>query len=149
MKSDAATPQEYLEGLPPERRKVVAAVRELVRAHIPEGYEEGVNYGMLVWEVPLERVPDTYNGQPLGYAGLAAQKNHYALYLHGVYMSPAKAAAVREAYARAGKRLDMGKSCLRFRTLEDLVPEAVGEAVAAMEVEEFIAAYEKGHRRGR
>lgn len=149
MRSDATTPDEYLDGLPPERREVVATVRELVRKHLPAGYAEAVSFGMLSWEVPLERYPDTYNGQPLGYVALAAQKNHYALYLHGVYMDEEKAEALRAAYARAGRKLDMGKSCLRFRKLEELVPDAVGAAVGALEVEDFLAAYERSrHGRG-
>ncbi|MHB1194915.1 MAG: DUF1801 domain-containing protein [Longimicrobiales bacterium] len=147
MKSDAATPQEYLDAFPPERRAVVSAVRRLVNAHIPEGYREGMAWGMIGWEVPLERYPDTYNKQPLAYASLAAQKNHYALYLHGVYMSPEAQTALQRAYAAAGKKLDMGKSCLRFRKLEDLVPEAVGEAVAALGVDDFIATYEAAQKR--
>ena len=151
MRSDASSPTEYLEGLPPERREVVAEVRALVQGHVPPGYRESVNWGMLSWEVPLERYPDTYNGQPLGYVALAAQKNHYALYLHGVYMDEEKAAALRSAYAAAGKKLDMGKSCVRFRKMEDLVPEALGEAIAAMGVDDFILTYEaaQGARRRR
>ncbi len=147
MQSGAATPQEYLDALPPERRAVASAVRQLVNQHIPAGYREGMAWGMIGWEVPLERYPDTYNKQPLAYAGLAAQKNHYALYLHGVYMSPGAQAALQRAYAAAGKKLDMGKSCLRFKKLEDLVPEAVAAAVAALGVDDFIATYEAAQKR--
>lgn len=149
MKSDATTPKEYLDQLPPERREVVAQVRKLVRAHVPKGYRETVNWGMLAWEVPLKRYPDTYNGQPLLYVALAAQKNHYALYLNGVYADPEKSAALERAYAAAGRKLDMGKSCLRFKKVEDLVPEAVAAAVSSLGVDDFIAAYEAGQRRGR
>ena len=125
----------------------MAAVRRLVNEHIPEGYREGMAWGMIGWEVPLERYPATYNKQPLAYAGLAAQKSHYALYLHGVYMIPDGQAALQRAYAAAGKKLDMGKSCLRFRKLEDLVPEAVADAVAALSVDDFIAIYEAAQKR--
>lgn len=147
MKSDAATPQDYLDTLPPDRRAVVAAVRDLVNAHLPTGYREGMAWGMLGWAVPLERYPDTYNGQPLAYVGLAAQKNYYALYLMGVYMSPERQAALESAYAAAGKKLDMGKSCLRFKKLDDLVPGAVAEAVASLGVDDFIALYEAERKR--
>ncbi|HSW28674.1 MAG TPA: DUF1801 domain-containing protein [Longimicrobiales bacterium] len=147
MKSDAATPQAYLDALPPERRAVVSAVRQLVNEHIPAGYREGMAWGMIGWDVPLERYPDTYNKQPLAYAGLAAQKNHYALYLHGCYMSPGAQEALQRAYVAAGKKLDMGKSCLRFKKLEDLVPEAVAAAVAALGVDDFIATYEAAQKR--
>jgi hypothetical protein len=147
MQSDAATPQEYLDALPPERRAVVSAVRQLVNEHVPAGYREGMGWGMIGWEVPLERYPDTYNKQPLAYASLAAQKNHYALYLNGVYMSPEVQAALQRAYAAAGKKLDIGKSCLRFKKLEDLVPEAVAAAVSAFGVDDFIATYEAAQKR--
>ena len=84
-KSNAATVQEYLDELPEDRRAVVAAVRDVVLRHLPKGYGENMNWGMISYEIPLERYPDTYNGQPLSYMALAAQKNHYALYLMCFY----------------------------------------------------------------
>jgi len=149
MKSDARTPKEYLDALPPERRKVVAAVRKLVRARIRKGFKEGVSYGMITWSVPRERCPDTYNGQPLGYVCLAAQKNYYALHLVGVYMSKDSLGVLRKGYAAAGKKLDMGKGCVRFRKLEDLVPEAVGDAVASMSVDDVVGMYQAVQSRRR
>lgn len=147
MKSDAKTPREYLDALPEDRRKVVAAVRRLVNARIQKGFKEGVNYGMITWAVPRARCPDTYNGQPLGYVCLAAQKSYYTLHLFGAYMSEEALGALRGGYAAAGKKLDMGKACVRFRKLEDLVPEAVGDAVAAMSVEEVVGMYAAARRR--
>ena len=97
---------------------------------------------MIVWQVPLSRYPKTYNKQPLQLAALAAQKNHNALYLMCHYASPRRAAAFEEAYRIAGKKLDMGKSCLRFRGPEDLCDEAIAQAIAAVPVETFIADYE-------
>ncbi|WP_199792400.1 DUF1801 domain-containing protein [Allosphingosinicella vermicomposti] len=82
--SEAATPEAYIAALPTERAAAIAHVRDLVNANLPDGYVEGMNWGMIVWEVPLSRYPDTYNKQPLGYAALAAQKSHYALYLNGI-----------------------------------------------------------------
>jgi hypothetical protein len=148
VKSDAATPKEYLDDLPPERRKVVAALRRLVRARIPKGYRETMNWGMITWEVPLKRYPDTYNGQPLVYLALAAQKNHYALYLHGLYASDEGRRGFEQAFAAAGKKLDMGKSCVRFRRVEDLPLDVVGDAVAALAPDDLIALHEQARRRG-
>jgi hypothetical protein len=145
--SSAATAEEYLRELPPERREVVSAVRDVVLRNLPTGYREGMSFGMIGYCIPLERYPDTYNGQPLVCAGLAAQKNHYALYLMGVYQDPQSEAAFREAFAAAGKKLDMGKSCVRFRRLEDLPLDVVGRTIAATPPEELIRQYEASRRR--
>jgi hypothetical protein len=134
--------QGYLDGLPRERREVVETVRDLVNRHLPEGYEETVAWGMITWSVPLERYPDTYNGQPLGYLALAAQKRHYSLYLMGVYMDEAEAAQFRDRWEATGRRLDMGKSCLRFTKLDGLDQDIIAEVVAGTPVEDFLARYE-------
>ncbi len=141
-----STPDALLAELPAERRAVVAAVRDLVRAALPAGYEEQVAGKMLAYVVPLARYPNTYNKQPLTYAALAAQKNHYALYLTAAYADPAQAEALRAGFARAGKRLDMGKSCVRFRRVEELALDAVGAAIASTPPEAFIAQYEASRR---
>ncbi len=140
--SRAATVAAYLAEFPPERRAVVRAVRALVRKSLPRGYREGMEHGMIAWQVPLSVCAETYNGRPLLYAALAAQKQYYALYLMAPYVDPAAGRALAAAWRRAGKRLDMGKSCLRFRSLEDLVPEAVSGAVAAMAPAAFAAVAE-------
>src|SRR5207248_6246879 len=106
-----------------------AAVRQGVRGDLPRGYREAANWGMICYEVPRERYPDTYNGQPLCYAALAAQKNHYAIYLTCVYQDPEQAAWLKGEFRKAGKKLDMGKSCLRFKRLEDLPLEAIGKVI--------------------
>ena len=85
VQSDAATVNEYLASLPPERRRAIEAVREVILANLPDGYEEAMNWGMITYQVPLETFPDTYNGKPLMYAALANQKNHMAVYLTAVY----------------------------------------------------------------
>jgi Domain of unknown function (DU1801) len=141
-KSDARTVAEYLAELPGERREVVSIVRDLILRHLPEGYKEAMSFGMICYFVPLERFPDTYNGQPLGYVSLAAQKNHYALYLMCVYQSAEREKQLREAFKAAGKRLDMGKSCVRFRKLDDLPLETIGELIAATPVDAYVSAYE-------
>lgn len=142
VSSAAATVEAYLAGLPPERRAVVAAVRALVNAHLPDGYVEGMNWGMISWEIPLARYPVTYNKQPLVYAALAAQKNNYALYLMCAYADLQIERDLRTAYAAAGLKLDMGKSCLRFRGLDALLQPAVAAAVASTPLETHIARYE-------
>jgi hypothetical protein len=101
-------------------------------------------WGMITYSLPLARYPETYNGQPLLFAALAAQKNYYALYLMCAYMGAERERALRRAFRDAGKRLDMGKSCVRFRSLEDLPLEGIGRLIASCPPEAFIAAYEAG-----
>ena len=141
VSSAERTVEGYLDSLPPERRAVVSAVRDLVRRSLPRGYRETMEWGMIGYGIPLERYPDTYNGQPLCYAALAAQKNHYALYLMSAYQEGADTNWLKDAFARAGKTLDMGKSCLRFKSLDDLPLPAIGEFVASVTPEQFIARY--------
>jgi hypothetical protein len=138
-----------LDALPPDRRAALAEVRETVLPHQPDGYEEVVRGGMISYEVPLGRYPATYNGKPLAYAALAAQKNHSALYLVGPYQNPALVERLREGFRDAGKRLDMGKSCVRFRTADDLALGVVGEVVAALPPEAFVAEHEAARRAAR
>jgi hypothetical protein len=146
-KSKAATVEEYLEELPAERRAVVAGVREVILRHLPAGYREAMNWGMICYEIPLEQYPETYNGQPLGYAALAAQKNGYSLHLMSAYQDSEQERLLREGFAQAGLKLDMGKSCLRFRKLEDLPLEVIGRAVASTAPEQLIALHEAARRR--
>jgi hypothetical protein len=147
VSSKAATPEAYLAELPPERSAVVGRVRDLVNAHLPSGYAERMSWGMIGWEVPLDVYPETYNKQPLAYAGLAAQKNHYALYLNCIYSSEERTARLAAAFAAAGKKLDMGKSCIRFKKAEDLAEQALAEAIASVPIESFIAEYEASRGR--
>ena len=142
VSSKARTVEAYLRELPDDRRGVIAAVRTLVNRSLPKGYAETMSWGMISWEIPLARYPDTYNKQPLGYVALAAQKNHYALYLMGVYADSQNEKDLRQAYARAGRKLDMGKCCLRFRKLDDLLAEEIGTIIASMPVDAYIAHYE-------
>ncbi len=146
VQSSAASVTGYLEELPAERRAVVAAVREVVLRHLPPGYQEEMNWGMITWSIPLERYPETYNGQPLCYAALAAQKNYYSLYLMSVYQDSAEEGALREAFRKAGKKLDIGKCCIRFRSVDDLVLDAVGREVASVSVDAYITRYEASRR---
>ena len=139
MRSEAATVEDYLSELPEDQRQVVGTVREVIGANLPTGYEESMNWGMISYEVPLSVCPDTYNGQPLMYAALAAQKRHYAVYLMGIYISEESRDRFEEAYKATGKRLDVGKSCVRFRTLEDLPLELIGKAIAELPMADYVA----------
>jgi hypothetical protein len=143
MRSDAPTVDAYLAELPAERREPIAAVRSVILEHLPDGFEEGMQYGMIGYFVPLERFPDTYNGEPLSVAALASQKRHMALYMMGVY--GADDAWFRERWEATGRKLRMGKSCVRFSQLEDVPLEVVGEAIARTSVDDLIAAHERTH----
>lgn len=138
----------YLAQLPAERREVVTTVRDVVNANLPEGYTEGMGWGMITWSVPLERYPDTYNGQPLGYVALAAQQRHYALYLMGAYSEPGAEQPLRQRWEATGRKLDMGKSCLRFRRIDDLDLDIIAELLAATPVDVFLTRYEASRRNG-
>jgi uncharacterized protein YdhG (YjbR/CyaY superfamily) len=140
VSSKETTPAAYVASLPPDRRKVIAAVRAVVKKRLPKGYVETMNWGMLSYEVPLSRYPNTYNKQPLMYLALAAQKNNYALYMTGVSRETDLMSRLSAAYKAAGKKMDMGKSCLRFNTLEELPLDVIGDIVASMSVERRIEA---------
>lgn len=140
--SAVKTVAEYLDSLPAARRTVVSAVRDVVRRNLPRGVTESMGYGMIAYNVPLERYPETYNGQPLCYAAIAAQKNHYSLYLTCVYQGADDSDWLKNEFVRAGKKLDMGKSCVRFKSLDDLPLPAIGELIARTTPERFIAQYE-------
>ena len=139
MQSAAATVSEYLDGLPDDRRKALEEVRRVILENLPEGYEEVMNWGMITYQVPLETYPDTYNRKPIMYAALASQKNHMSLYLSAIYGSEEARSAFEVAYRATGKRYDVGKSCVRFRKLDDLPLPLIGESIASVEVEAFVA----------
>jgi uncharacterized protein YdhG (YjbR/CyaY superfamily) len=138
MRSEATAVEAYLAGLPEERRAAIAAVRQVILAHLPEGYEEAMNWGMITYQVPLATYPDTYNGQPLMYAALASQKNYMSLYLMNIYTDDESRLAFEAAYRATGKRLDVGKSCVRFRKLDDLPLDLIAETIAATGVQAFV-----------
>jgi hypothetical protein len=122
-------------------------VRDATNARLPRGYEEAMQFGMISWVVPADRLPATYNGQPLALASLASQKQHMALYLMSVYGDAELAAWFRQAYRATGKKLDMGKSCVRFRTIDALALDVIGEAIARVPVDAYVAAYETARSR--
>ena len=146
MKSDAKTVDEYLQALPPDRRASISALREVILAHLPEGYEERFYCCMIGYVVPHSLYPAGYPcdpKQPLGYACLGSQKNHMAIYLMNVYGDPATEAWFRKAWQATGKKLDMGKSCVRFKKLEDVPLDVIGQVIARTPVNKYIAAVEK------
>ncbi len=146
VSSNAATPEAYLAKLTPERQEVIAAMRGFILAHLPEGYQESMRWGMLSYEVPLAMYADTYNKQPLGYVALAAQKRFNSLYLMGVYADPQAYQALLDAYQQAGLKPDLGKSCLHFREMSDLPLEKIGELIAATPPAAYIAQYENARQ---
>ena len=145
----ARTVSEYLRGLDPERRKILSAVRKVVNDNLPEGYVEGVTYGIIAWSIPLSTFPDTYNGQPLCCAALAANKNYNSLHLMGAAYGSIQKAFLREEFRKRGKRFDMGQGCLRFRTLDDLPLEVIGEVIQRTPAKALIAMHEAAHAKTR
>lgn len=145
MKSTAATVEQYLAELPPVRREALEAVRAVILKNLPKGYEEGMQYGMIGYFVPHSVYPPGYHcdpTQPLPFASLASQKNYMSLYLMCIYGDPEHEAWFRQAWAETGKKLDMGKSCVRFKKLEDLPLNLIGRAVKRVPAKKFIAHYE-------
>ena len=146
MQSDATTVGEYLSALPPERRAALETVRAEILANLPDGYEEAMNWGMITYQVPLSTFPDTYNGRPLVYAALANQKNHMAVYLIAVYADEVTREEFVAAYRATGKRMDIGKSCVRFKKLDDLPLELIGRTIAEVSVDTFVTETEAARK---
>jgi hypothetical protein len=140
----------YLASIPPEQRAVIEQARALVRKHIPKGYAEFMNWGVINWGIPLDEFSDTHNGQPLCYVGLGAKKSYNSLYLMGVYESsngkyttPFSGTLLADAFKKAGKRLDMGKCCLHFKALDDLELTSVAKVIAMSTPKQYIAYYKR------
>jgi len=141
VSSSAETVDEYLGQLPDDRRDAIAEVRQAILDNLPDGIVEVMNWGMITYEIPLETFPDTYNKKPLQYAALASQKNHMAVYLNSIYMNEDDADWFATAYKATGKKLDMGKSCVRFKKIDHLPVDLVGEAIGRITMEEFLDYY--------
>jgi len=146
-RSNATTVAQYLAELPADRRKELATVRKLILKHLPKGYQETMGWGMISYGIPLADYPNTYNGQPLCFIALAAQKNFSTIYLMGAYASTPEYRALKAAFEKAGKKFDMGKSCLHFKRADDLELQAVAKVIAATPPKKFIAYFEKHRRR--
>ncbi len=147
MQSSAKTVEEYINSLSPERKEAITALRDTILKYLPKGYEETMQYGMISYVVPLSLYPDGYLGRKnelLPYASLASQKNHIAVYLSNVYGDKELSDRFIKEYKATGKKLDMGKSCVRFKKLDDIPLDVIGYAIAATSVEEYIKIYEDG-----
>ena len=145
MQSKAKTVKEYLASLPADRRKAISAVRAVIRKNLDKNYEEGMQYGGIGYYVPHRVFPAGYHcdpRQPLPFVCLGSQKNYMSVYLGSVYGRPQSEAWFREAWAKSGKRLDMGKACLRFRKIEDLALDVIGESIRRVSARGFIQFYE-------
>ncbi len=137
-----ATAEEYIAGLHEQRAEQISRLREMILQKLPPGYTEEMGFGMITYVIPLETYPNTYNGHPLMYAALASQKQHMAIYLMNVYGDDETLQWFTDGFAASGKKLDMGKSCVRFKKLDDLPLELIGETIARTPVSEYIACYE-------
>jgi hypothetical protein len=146
MTSTAKTVDEYLANLPPDRRIAIGGVRDVILTNLPAGYEEVMQYGMIGYVVPHSIYPAGYHcdpTKPLTYAMLGSQKNHMAIYLCNVYGHKETETWFRKAFVAAGKKLDMGKSCVRFKKLEQLPLEVIGQVIARTPVDKYIACVEQ------
>ena len=143
MQSTEKTVASYIKSLPSERAVVISEIRALVNKHIKSGFIETMRWGMISWEIPLEKYPDTYNKKPLNYISRAAQKNNFSLYLMGCYAVNAEERdAFEKEYVASGKRMDIGKSCVRFRKIEDLPMPLIVKCIKRYSLKEFIQIYE-------
>lgn len=131
--------ESYLAGLPDDRRAALTVLREQILKALPKGYEEAFNWGMITYQVPLSVYPDTYNKQPLMFAALASQKNYMSLYLMCAYIQPGGAEALQQAFKDAGKKLDMGRSCIRFKRLDDLTLPPILQLIQSTPMDDFVA----------
>ncbi len=137
-----SSPEGYIAGLPEDRAEQISQLREVILRRLPNGYEEQMDFGMIAYVIPLETYSNTYNGHPLMYAALASQKRHMSLYLMNVYGDEETLRWFTEGFAAAGKKLDMGKACVRFKKLDDLPLELIGDVIARTPVADYIAGYE-------
>jgi len=145
VQSNAESVDEYLKELSPDRRDSISIVRNLILENLPQGFVETMQYGMISYVIPCERYPITYNKMPLTIISLASQKNYMALYLMNVYGDGEE--KFKKNYIATGKKLDMGKSCVRFKSLDDLPLGLIGETISRTSVAQFIEQYEKSRKK--
>jgi len=146
MPSEVQDVEEYLASLPEDRREAITAIREVILKNLPKGYEEGVQWGMPSYFVPLSEYPSGYNcqpDQPLPFVGFASQKNHMAFYGFCIYIDEVLKDRFVEDWKKTGKKLDMGKSCVRFKKLEDVPLKVIGDAVKRVPMKKYIKQYEE------
>lgn len=146
MTSKATTVDEYIAELPEDRRAAIQAIRKVILKNLDKGFREGMQYGMIGYHVPHSIYPPGYHcdpKQPLPFAGLASQKNYMSIYLFGLYVESSEERKFRASWKKTGKKLDMGKSCVRFKKLDDVALDVIGETIARMTAREHIASYER------
>lgn len=146
MQSSAKFVEEYIENLPADRRVAIEAIRQVILANLDGDIEEGMQYGMIGYYVPHRIYPPGYHcnpKEPLPYAGLASQRNHIAIYMMTIYSEPEHLKWFESAWKKSGKKLDMGKSCIRFKKLEDVALEVIGEAFKRIPASAYITTYER------
>ena len=147
MQSKAKTVDAYLKELPPDRREALSQLREVINKNLPKGYEEGMQWGMPAWYIPLSIYPDGYHcqpDQPLPFASMASQKQSMSFYGMALYTDPEQAAWFVKEWKKTGKKLDMGKSCVRFKKIEGVPLEVIAKAVKRIKMKDYIAGYEAG-----
>jgi len=151
MRSKALTPQDYLAEIPADRQKAFAKLRSVIKKNLPKGFKEAMGYGMTGWMVPHSKYPAGYHcnpGDPLPFMGIASQKHFIAIYHMGIYADPTLLKWFTKAHAEAStRRLDMGKSCIRYKKPDDIPFELIGELATKMTPDEWIAIYEKNMKR--
>ena len=151
MTSDAKTPKEYVDSLPDERKKVISKMRTIIRKNLPKGFKEEMSYGMIGYVVPHSKYPAGYHCDPklpLPFMNIASQKNFVALYHSGIYADKKILDWFVKQYPKHTKsKLDMGKSCIRFKKLDDVPYELIGELCTKITVDNWIATYEKNVKR--
>jgi len=151
MQSKAATPEQYIKELPEDRKEAVTKLRDTVLKNLPKGFKETMGYGMLGYVVPHEIYPAGYHcdpTQPLPFAGLASQKNFIAFYHMGVYANPELLKWFTSEYPKhSSAKLDMGKSCIRFKKPEHIPYKLIGELIKKMSVKDWIKIYEEKLKR--
>ncbi|MBK8953772.1 MAG: DUF1801 domain-containing protein [Chitinophagaceae bacterium] len=152
MQSKATTVEQYIAELPEERQKAINELRKVIKKNLPKGFKEAMGYGMMGWSVPHSIYPAGYHcnpKDPLPFMGLASQKNSINLYHMGIYANPKLLKWFQEAHTKASpKKLDMGKSCIRYKKAEDIPYKLIGELASKMTPQEWIEMYESAFRKG-
>ena len=145
MQSKATTVEQYLKELPEDRRAALSAIRSMILKNLDKDFEEGMQYGMIGYFVPHRIFPDGYHcdpKQPLPFVSVASQKNHMAVYLMCIYMDKSEE-QFRKAWQKTGKKLDMGKSCIRFKKLEDVALDVIADVIRNITAKGFVARYQE------
>lgn len=141
VSSKAETVEQYLAELSDDRRDAIAEVRATILANVPDGIVETMSYGMITYEILPTTVPGASLDRPVMFVALASQKNHMALYLSALLAGEGSEASFRTRYLATGKKLDMGKSCVRFKKLDQLPLDLVADVIGAVSLEDFLDSY--------